>query len=450
MSASAARRVALDTVTRVRERSAYAHETFDAVLAGAKLDGRDTAFATRLAYGTIATRGTLDEAVQRHLNDPTRLEPTVGDALAVAAYELLFMRTPARAAVSQGVELVRSVRSGAAGLANAVLRKVANEAESFPWGDPQTDIAALARLHGHPDWLARLLTEQYGLEAAAAFMAADNEPAPLHLAWLPSVGTFEELLSELEEVGARPQPCPLAGCIIAEEPSAARSSRAVRERRALVIDAAAQFAVAAMRPSPGMRAAEFGAGRGSKSLLLAAQAASQGDPASVAAIDLHAHKLSMLRSDADRLGVPGITTITADAISGDLDVAEDSMDAVLVDAPCSGLGTLRRHPDRRWRAQPAEIQALAALGTQMLERAARLVRPGGFVVYSTCTIAREENADVIRAFLESEQGSSFSVDPLTDDVPEGWERFVAPEGWFQSLPVAGGPDGHFVARLVRG
>ena len=130
-------------------------------------------------------------------------------------------------------------------------------------------------------------------------------------------------------------------------------------------------------------------------------------------------------------------------------LGERSFDLVLVDAPCSGLGTLRRHPDRRWRATSAEVSDLASLAFKLCIHAASLVKPGGFMVYSTCTITRAENDDVIAAFLRSEPGSGFVIDPLDDDVPVAWRTWLRPDGTFQSLPTPGGCDGHFVARLRR-
>jgi len=452
MGASAARRAVLTVVSRVRERNAYAHETLDTVLEATRLDGRDAAFATRVAYGTIACRGTLDEAVGRFLDNPGRLEPRVADALAVSAYEILFARTPSRAAVNEGVELVRSVQPRAAGLANAVLRKLAASAEDFPWGDPHEDDAALARLHGHPLWVARLWIEELGRDRASAIMAANNEPAPLFLAHLPFSTDESAVLQELQGLGAEPTPCELPGCIVAGVPTAALRSDALARRSVVVADAGAQLAAHVLRPSAGQRIVELGAGRGTKSLIISGivHRAGAGD-ADVVAVDLHDFKLRALREAADASGAAGITTVAADATRWDNDglPAAQTADSVLVDAPCSGLGTLRRHPDRRWRARPEEIAALASLGASLLRTAAVLVKPGGFVVYSTCTIAHAENTAVIEAFLSSPEGAGFAIDPLSDDVPEGWRGFVSAEGLFQSVPEVGGPDGHFIARLAR-
>ena len=205
MSASPARRVAREVVTRVRERSAYAHELMDSALRSAALSPADAALATRLAYGTLQAEGTLLEVLDRYLGGK-RVEPRISDALRISAYEILFMRSETRAAVHQGVELVREVRKQAAGLANAVLRRLAEDAPGFPWGDPATDVHALARLHAHPVWLAEMWIEELGREAAEQVMAADNTPAPLYLAANRFAGSAEAAREVLRSDGARPHP----------------------------------------------------------------------------------------------------------------------------------------------------------------------------------------------------------------------------------------------------
>jgi len=451
VSATHARLLALKVVSRVREREAYAHETLDAVLRKDHAVHRDAAFATRLAYGTIACRGTLDEAVARFVTRPDSLEPAVADALAVSAYELLFARTPPHVAVSEGVELVRSVQARAAGFANAVLRRLAEAADEFPWGDPDHDDEALARSVGHPIWLTRLWIDELGREAAAAVMRANNEPAPLFLAHLPFKATFDETMVSLERDGVEPVRGVVPGCIVAGVPSAAVRSHALRDHQVVVVDEGAQFAALAAAPQSATHIVEFGAGRGSKTFIMAGEAARSGGHVLVTAVDTHDFKLTALTDTVKALHIDGITAVRADATSPAIAPLLPSapVDRVLVDAPCSGLGTLRRHPDRRWRAQPSEIEALAALGGRLLESAASLVTPGGFVVYSTCTIARAENAEVIEGFLTSEAGRGFAIDSLMPDVPEPWSGYVGRQGYFQSLPEVGGMDGHFVARLLR-
>jgi len=451
VTASTARAAALTVVTRVRERGAFAHETLNTVLASSSLSAQDVALATRLAYGTVACRGTLDDAVDRFTDAPGRVEPRVKDALAVGAYELLFLHTPAWAAVNEGVELVRGVRPRAAGLANAVLRRLGEARDAFPWGDPASDDAALARMHAHPEWLTRVLVEQLGRTVAEAVLEADNEPAPLYMAHLPFRGSMPEAVERLTRDGAQPELCELTGCIVARSPAAAVAGAALREGRVIVCDAAAQFVARAVRPEPGMRIVDIGSGRGTKTLIIQAAAMESGGPALITAVDRHGFKLDVLGAAVEQLGVPGIRTVEADAtaLGQDADLTEDSADGVLVDAPCSGLGTLRRHPDKRWRLVPQDIQTLALLNRRLLSQAALLVSPGGFVVYSTCTLTRQENDGVVADFLGASEGQEFSIESLASDVPRSWSRFLRDDGTFQSLPELGGPDGHFVARLRR-
>jgi len=451
MSASPARMAAREVLTRVREGSAYAHEVLGGTLRRLKLTGEDAAFATRLAYGAIQTEGTLDEAIDRHLGGK-RIEPRVRDALRVSAYELLYLSTEQRAAVHQGVELVRSTRKQAAGLGNAVLRRIAEDASTFPWGDSDTDTAALARLYGHPAWLAEMWIAELGRDTATAVMAADNEPAPLFLAENPFAGTPETIRAALAADGAEVRPGALPGCLLAGDAGAAVRGGALADGLVIAADAAAQFVAGLVRARDGMTIVEVGAGRGTKTLLMQAAAQRSGGVATIYAVDIHEFKSKLLSQRLDRFGVPGVHALTGDATSFesvDEAPAPGSVDAVLVDAPCSGLGTLRRHPEKRWRVTPADLDSLAALGSRLLAAAAVLVRPGGFVVYSTCTLADVENAQVIEGFLGSEQGSSFRIDSFVDEVPPEWRRFLTPEGYFRSVPEADGSDGHFAVRLVR-
>ncbi len=452
MSVAPARRVALQVLKRVREREAFAPETLASVLASSRLEPADQAFATRLAYGTLQTVGVLDEAIDRHVARPKDLEPRVRDALRLATYELLFARTPARAAVHEGVDAVRNARPQAAGLANAVLRALALEAEGFPWGDPDTDDEALARLTAHPRWIVDLFVADLGREAAAGVLRADQEPAPLYLWHDPFLGDEGRAMAALEADGAGPRACEPPGCIEATVASAAVRGRAVESGLVVVADAAAQVAARVVGAHPGGVVVDLAAGRGTKTAQLQAVSVAGGGPARVFAVDIHGFKARVLSERMERLGVPGVTTLVGDGtdVAGITGLpAAGSADAVLLDAPCSGLGTLRRRAEKRWRLRPQEIEALSGLQGVLLAQASSLVRRGGVVVYSTCSLARAENHDIVAAFLASEAGADFAVRDVRDAVPEAWGHWIGPEGHFQSVPEPGGPDGHFVAALVR-
>jgi 16S rRNA (cytosine967-C5)-methyltransferase len=450
MSVAPARKAALAVLKRVRERSAFGPETLDAVLRASGLDARDTALATRLAYGALQTMGTLDEAIDRFADRPAGLEEGVRDALRLAAYELLFMRTPARAAVHEGVDAVRSVRAAAAGLGNAILRRIAAEADTFPWGDPALDDAALARATGHPLWIVQRWVEELGRERATVALYADLEPAPLYLWANPFAGSIVETLDALIADGAQPVQELLPHCIRAGDAQSAVRGATVARGLALVTDAAAQIAPLACA-APGGLVVDVASGRGTKTAQIQAGSVEAGEACDLYALDLHEFKAQVLERRMRDLHVPGVTAVIGDAT----DVGTvaglpplGSADAVLLDAPCSGLGSLRRRPEKRWRVTPEDIDRLSELQSGMLAESARLVRVGGRVVYSTCTIGHRENQDVVTGFLAA-AGGAFRVVDIAPIVGAQWMEDVTAEGWFQSVPVPGGPDGHFVAVLER-
>jgi len=197
---------------------------------------------------------------------------------------------------------------------------------------------------------------------------------------------------------------------------------------------------------------DIAAGRGTKTVQLQASCVEAGAPAAVFAVDVHAFKTRVLSERMRELRVPGVTALTGDArdpASVPGMPAAGSADIVLLDAPCSGLGTLRRRADRRWKLAPGDLAELAMLQADLLAASSSLVRPGGIVLYSTCSVARCENHDVVAAFLSGRLGASFKTRDAGGAVPVAWRRWVGPDGWFQSVPEPGGPDGHFAAVLER-
>ena len=451
MKVTAPRALALKVLRRARQTEGWVREILESALSGDVVDARDRALVTRLVYGVAEMQGTLDFVIDRYVDRPGRLDPAARDALRLAVYELLFSDAEAHAVVHQGVELVRSVAVHASGLANAVLRRIAADASAFPWGDPETDLGALALATGHPLWLAERFAEEFGFTSAAEIMRADHELAPLYLALNPFRTSAEDAFARLGTDGADPVACDLPGCIEAREPAAAVRGTALAEGLVVVADASAQL-VATLAPlAPAATVLEIAAGRGTKTLLLQAAAIRAGDPAEITAVDVHPFKAKVLGERMDFLGVPGVVPLIADATDPDALGAAlpGGADLVFIDAPCSGLGTLRRHPEKRWRLGPDDIDELAGLGQRILGASSRLVRPGGFVVYSTCTIVRRENGDVIEEFLDSDEGRGFEVYDITERLPVSLRPAVAPRGWIQTLPTIGGPDGHFAAVLMR-
>lgn len=445
MSVAPARSAALHVLARVRRDGAFSGPALAAELARARLAPDDAALATRLTYGTLGAEGVLDDAIAPHLRGA--LEPRVRDVVRLAAFELLFGRAPAYAVVDQAVDAARSVRPQAAGLVNAVVRRVSEQASSFPWGDPGNDMDALSRVAGHPRWILDTAIASLGESAAREMFACGLEPAPIFVRLDPFAQDRSETLLQLApgEPGGSP---PDEDCYLLGQPRAVYGSTSPGGWFAM--DAAAQMAPLAAAPAPGMRILDVGAGRGNKTVCLQASAVRAGGPAAITALDVHEGKSSALARRLGDSGVPGVAVSTGDATDLITLFGADAFDAVLVDAPCSGLGTLRRYPEKRWRITPDTASRMHGLQVELVRAASRVVRPGGAVVYSTCSIAREENADVVDEFLACEAGREFAIEPLGGVIPAEWGTFRDVRDCFQSWPRSGGPDGHFVALLRRG
>lgn len=446
--ASAGRLVALEVVREVRERSAYAHDVLEAILERKRgVSREDRAFATVLALGVAATYGTLDDVIDGVLDSPGDVQPNVRDALRVSAYEIIFLGKDAYAAVDQGVELVRAVEPRAARLGNAVLRRIVRAAERFPFGDPATDLSAAARANGFPEDLARYLADDLGEDAVRGFMEASNGQAPLYVAVNAVKAADDAVVAALNAAGAQAVPASsggreIAGCLRVGNPRALADGR-VRKMIAdgiiLVADASAQaVAQIALPPTRPSSFLEVCSGRGTKTILLQSGAVrAYGSQMELVAIDNHTFKAKIVRERAQAYGVRVVDSIAGDATKLDRYVGDRSFEAAFVDAPCSGLGTLRRHPEIRWRLTDRDVDELADTGLAILSSTARHIAPGGMLTYATCTVTREENARVVRRFLESEAGSRFALAPIDGS------------SCFAPAAAVGGPDAHFAVRFVR-
>lgn len=452
MKLSASRRAALHTLQVARERKAYVRELLNskAGMVGREgLDERDAAFAERLALGVTATYGTLDEIIDRFVSRP--LDEGVRDALRVVAFEILFLDKEPHAAVSQGVELVKTQAKSAAGLANAVLRRVSENAAPFMAESP-------AHRFGLPDWLCDRIEHDLGADALDAFGRAGLGQAPAYLASVPGrvrdedvVDTFDRAGVVVRAAGAVP------GAWQARDARLAVTSPLVtgEEPCAIVTDYGAQTVAYLAAPAPGMTMLEVGSGRGTKSILMEGHARRAGGAADIWALDLHEGRGVVASERLRRAGVTGVRQVTGDA--RDLDAVRGlpaSFDAILVDAPCSGTGTLRRHPEITWSLGPGDVRELARLQADILRACAARLAPGGVLAYATCSVLCEEDEDVVDEFLDSEQGQGFEVvrpaDAARDAVvAEELRAHTSPDGYLRTLVREGRCDGHFCALLRR-
>jgi 16S rRNA (cytosine967-C5)-methyltransferase len=441
VSATPGRKIAFEVLLRVESGGAYASRALDAALAQAgALDPREAGLATELVYGTLRRALSLDAALAPHSKRPlAELDPGARVALRLGAYQLLHLGTPAHAAVGETVALTKTLEHGrATGYVNAVLRALTRApAPSAPplTGDPAAHVAAAEAL---PRWLAEEWVAWLGPDEALALARAMNAPAPLTV----RTPRRDELLAQLAAGGVAASPAPRSpdGVVITGA-SAGAVARAAGGLPFQVQDEAAQlvthFAAGLLRGTKA-RVLDACAAPGGKAFHLAELL---GPGSEVVALELHPRKSDELAKEAKRRGL-AVRVICADAAKPIPGLAEGSFDAVLVDAPCAGLGTLRRHPELKLRRLPEDLARMAVLQGEILRSCARYARPGAPVTYSICSLSRIEGPDITAAMLA-----------------EGWRRAppppgfpadaLTPEGDLLTLPSRHGTDGFYAARLVR-
>lgn len=432
------RRVAFDAIHAVTADNAYANLVLPRMLAETDNTGRDAGLATELTYGTLRSLGTLEAILTAASGrDMRELQQDLVDALCLGAYQLLYMRIPAHAAVATTVSLVKAaVTPRVSGLANAVLRKVAAKdldewTAELATGDRLGD---LSLRHAHPQWITAEFEAVLGPEELAPALAADNVAPPVHLCAKPGRITKGDLSRETRG-GVHGQWSPYAVYLPSGDPG---RIKAVATGLAHVQDEGSQLVAAALAEAPlegtDRTWVDLCAGPGGKTALLGAIAAQRG--AALDAVEIQGHRAELVAKAAR--GLP-VTVHTAD---GRVFGEDGSADRVLVDAPCSGLGALRRRPEARWRKQRSDIDGLVPLQRELLAAGLRLAREGGIVAYATCSPVIAETEEVVAAVLKA--GGAELVRPqwLDDRVPDSSRGDFA-----QLWPHRHGTDAMFLALL---
>jgi 16S rRNA (cytosine967-C5)-methyltransferase len=434
-----ARTLAHDILMRVETTEAFADVLLGERLAATPLGAADAALATRLVYGTLAWQGRLDYHLQAFLHRPLAgLEPTVRVALRLGLYQRLFVdRVPAYAAVDASVDLARAAGRGATGLVNAVLRRaVAYDPAALPLpadGDP---LARAAVEWSHPRWLVERWATELGADQLPALLSANNVRLCTAVRANRLRTTRTALAEELAAAGITARPSTVAddGLVIERGAARLRGLAAWREGRFGFQSEAAQLIAPLVAPAPDARLLDACAAPGGKAAHLAALGGR------VLALDARAGGIRRVRAEASRLGAT-VTALAADARRPPLRAA---FDGVLVDAPCSGLGTLSRHPEVRWRRHPEDIPRLAGLQREILDGVAALVRPGGLLVYAVCTLTHDENEAVVDWFLRTHPRFALEDAARDGGAPAA---LVTPAGHLRTLPHRDHLDGFFAARF---
>ena len=443
------RLLALRVLERTASAGAYADLLLHSALGRSQLNAPDRAFATDLVYGTLRWRGRIDYYLSHFVDqDLEKLEPLVLTTLQLGAYQLLFAeRVPATAAVDQSVRCIRAAgMDRATGIVNAVLRRLSIEHGKVVLPSLEKDpVAHLTHALSLPRWLAERCIERYGVEEAAEFARASNQQPPLTVRANRLRGSALDLLPDLLEnfPDAAASRFARDAIVLGHKGNPARDP-AFLAGRFSVQDEASQLVVALLDPQPGERILDLCAAPGGKTTAIAERVGPSG---TIVAVDRHPRRLALVQRAARRLGLSGIRSVTRDATRSLVDLAPvGGFDRVLVDAPCSGLGTLRRNPDARWRIKPGDPARLAEIQRALVSSAAAVLRPGGALVYSACTVLPEENEEIASHFLK--ESSGFALVPacaLPDEVRGATDR----NGFLKPLPHTHDTDGFFAARFER-
>jgi 16S rRNA (cytosine967-C5)-methyltransferase len=437
------RETALDILQRV-EQGAFASILLDDAEPRFR-DRRDERLLHALVLGVVRRRSALDHVVAAVASrPPSRMDPLVLQAARLGAYELLYLdRVPDFAAVATAVEVVKRRRGKTvAGFVNAVLRRVAERgAELLPPRVARGDVGGLALRESHPRWWVERVVSRLGWDAAARLVEANNRPAPTVLRPNLRRTTRERLAARLAADGIETESGRFAPDALRMDRGSTSRCGALTAGEAWVQDEASQLVPLLFGPGRAARVADLCAAPGSKTMQLAEGLEPDG---LLLAVDRHRKRLRRLRAAAARLGIAPPVVVCADARYGRSLVA-CRFDRVLVDAPCSGTGTLRRHPEIRWRLTPDDFEALAARQLELLRAGAALTAPGGRLVYSVCSLEPEEGERVVRAFLDG-QPRFRRFDPR-HELPAAAAGLVDDGGQLHTSPEAG-IDGFFAAALT--
>lgn len=434
---STARDVALRALVACEKQGAWSDGFLKKEIGGAGLDGRDAALATRLCFGVQQNRMLLDfwlSGLSKVVLD--KMEPAVRSVLRLGAYQIMLLdRVPDHAAVNQAVEQARrnSRNPRSTGLVNGVLRSLIRQKGELP--QPPD----LSTKYSHPQWLVDAFSRRLPPEEVEALLAADNSEPPtciqINTCKVQTPVAADALRQEGMTVQAHPW---LPDCLLLQGTGNLEQSTAFRSGWFYVQDAAARLAVLAADPKPGMDVLDACAAPGGKSFAVAIAMGNQGQ---VTSCDIHPHKQVLIQRGADRLGLNIIRTEVLDGKACKEDFL-DRFDLVIADVPCSGLGIIRKKPDIRYK-DPKPLEGLPKVQRAILENVSRYVRPGGVLLYATCTLLERENEAIVRVFIEKQK--HFTLEKFQLPAPFG----VCQEGMVTCWPHRHGTDGFFFAKLRR-
>ncbi|GAA0205462.1 16S rRNA (cytosine(967)-C(5))-methyltransferase RsmB [Selenomonas dianae] len=435
------RDLAMQVLQKVHVAGAYANVVLVETLREVQLSERDRRFLTELVYGVTKAGASLDYMIGRYVADLRKAQPAIRELLRLGFYQIFCMdRVPPSAACNTAVELAKKHgRRGAESFVNGVLRAALREPERAAFPDGR-DARSLALRTWHPQWMVERWIRTYGYERTEELCRCNNTSAPLSMRVNTLRTNRDALMEQLAAAGAQVRASAwVPDGIVLDAHGALDELAALREGLAQVQDESSMLVAHILGAEPGMTVIDACAAPGGKTTHIAQRMENRGR---ILAFDIYEEKIRRIERNAKRLGISIIEAHLSDACEIGA-VYAGQADRVLVDAPCSGLGVLRRKPDARWKKSARDAKTLPSLQHAILESAAQTVKKGGVLVYSTCTMEECENAAVVNAFLETHTDFALEETGRFLPVQKTAERMV------QIMPEADGPDGFFIARMRR-
>lgn len=446
MKIDLARETALKILYEINKSGAYSNIALNKKLEDVKLSNIDKAFITELVYGTLKWQLSIDYIIEKFSSVKIKkLSPWILNILRLGVYQLLYMsKIPESAACNESVNLAKRYgHSASSRYVNAVLRNIARSKDKIEYPDKNKDLSAyLSVRYSHPEWMVKNWLKRFGESFTEELLKSNNETAPLTVRVNTLKTSREELRSQLEKDGFETRPAKyVENALIIDNPSSITKMEAFAKGLFQVQDESSMMVAQVLNPKPGDLVIDVCSAPGGKATHIAELMKNKGQ---VIARDVHEHKIKLIEEAALRLGIDIIKAEVYDAQKEDLKLTEKA-DCVLVDAPCTGFGIIRRKPDIKWTRMEKDLDEIVKLQENILDISSRYVKPGGVLVYSTCTIEPEENDELVKKFIQNNK--QFELEDISEVLPSSVKKDTAKAGYIQLYPNIDGVDGFFISKL---
>lgn len=442
------REIALKIMYNINEKGAYSNVSVNKHLEAYELRDIDKAFITELVYGTEKWKLTLDWIIEQFSSIKLKkMSPWILNILRLGIYQLIYTdKVPESAAVNESVKLSKKYgHTASSGFVNAVLRNISRKRNEIRYPDKEKEpVRFLSVKYSHPQWLVQKWLGRYGYEFTESLLDSNNGVPVFTVRVNTLKTTREQLVQAFREAGMEAgNGAYVQEAVTVENPQSFAHLDAFRKGHFQVQDESSMLVARVLDPKPGELVMDVCSAPGGKSIHIAQLMGNQG---TVIARDIHEHKIKLIKEAAERLGITIITTELFDATLTD-DRYVDKADRVLVDAPCTGLGIIRRKPDIKWTRNVEDKKEIVRLQLKILSAASKYVKSGGVLVYSTCTIEPEENDELVKSFLKDNKG--FEPVDISPVLPVGLVKPTAADGYIQLFPNIDKVDGFFITKMIR-